>query len=70
MPSTSMSLRMNESAAAEMTALAAGAGPPANTMATRWMGVIGVGGAGKRAGHDWLLGGAFNFGRQYMATSG
>ncbi len=34
-----MSLRMNESAAAEMTALAAGAGPPANTMATRWIGV-------------------------------
>src|SRR4051794_15649694 len=33
-----MSLRRNETAAEEITALAAGAGPPANRMATRLMG--------------------------------
>src|ERR1700690_3014563 len=35
---------MNESAAAEITALAAGAGPPAKTMATRWIGLCGCAG--------------------------
>ena len=35
MPTTSMSLRRNETAAVEITALAAGAGPPAKRMATR-----------------------------------
>src|SRR4051812_40742493 len=35
MPMTSISLRRNELAAVEITALAAGAGPPANKMATR-----------------------------------
>ncbi len=34
-PTTCISLRMNETAAAEITALAAGAGPPANRIATR-----------------------------------
>src|SRR5262245_23471870 len=38
-----MSLRKNELAAVEITALAAGAGPPANRMATRrmWVSVFG-----------------------------
>ncbi len=35
MPITSMSFRRNDTAAVEITALAAGAGPPANTIATR-----------------------------------
>ena len=35
MPTTSMSLRRNAVAAVEITALAAGAGPPANRIATR-----------------------------------
>ena len=35
MPRTSMPCRRNEAAAVEITALAAGAGPPANRMATR-----------------------------------
>ena len=37
MPKTSMLLRRNETAAVEITALAAGAGPPANRIATRRM---------------------------------
>src|SRR6187549_2938004 len=40
MPSTSMSLRKNAAAAVEMTALAAGAGPPANKIATRLSEVV------------------------------
>src|SRR4051794_18455134 len=38
MPTTSMPLRRNEAAAVEITALAAGAGPPANRIATRRIG--------------------------------
>src|SRR5262245_5420309 len=35
-PSTSISFRRNDAAAVEITALAAGAGPPANRIATRF----------------------------------
>jgi hypothetical protein len=35
-----MLLRKNDAAAVEMTAFAAGAGPPANKMATRLIGVV------------------------------
>src|SRR6516225_7245922 len=38
MPKTSMPWRRNEAAAVEITALAAGAGPPANKIATRRIG--------------------------------
>ena len=43
MPSTSVPSRMNEVAAVEITALAPGAGPPANRMATRrkWWAALG-----------------------------
>src|SRR5688500_5158691 len=44
MPITSIPWRRNETAAVEITALAAGAGPPANRMATRRKGVVGFGG--------------------------
>ena len=43
-PTTSISLRKNELAAVEITALAAGAGPPANRIATRRNGVAVLGG--------------------------
>src|SRR4051812_33928950 len=44
MPTTSMPLRRNETAAVEITALAAGAGPPANRMATRRILLFAAGG--------------------------
>src|SRR3954452_23143442 len=44
MPTTSIPLRRNETAAVEITALAAGAGPPANRMATRRMLLLAAGG--------------------------
>src|SRR5689334_641974 len=40
MPNTSIPWRRNETAAVEITALAAGAGPPANRMATRRIGLF------------------------------
>src|SRR5271166_1611836 len=45
MPKTSMSLRRKADAAVEITALAAGAGPPAKSMPTRriWRGLCGDG---------------------------
>src|SRR5205807_492621 len=47
MPSTSMSLRRNDAAAVEITALAPGAGPPANKMATRFKVVVCFDGAAR-----------------------
>src|SRR3954447_14841305 len=44
MPTTSIPLRRNETAAVEITALAAGARPPANRIATRRMLILGAGG--------------------------
>jgi hypothetical protein len=49
-PKTSMLFRKNETAAVEMTAFAAGAGPPANRMAARRMFDCARGGRERGAG--------------------
>ena len=56
---TSMPLRRKETAAVEITALAAGAGPPANRIATRLMGLsrgLGEAAWACRLGGDWCGG--------------
>ena len=47
MPITSMPARRKETAAVEITALAAGAGPPANRIAARWKLWVGLLGGDK-----------------------
>src|SRR5438445_19533 len=51
-----MPCRRNDAAAVEITALAAGAGPPANNIATRWIGRGGWGGSGVSCDEDDMFG--------------